>query len=78
MEEYQEFMVFEIEDSGDRNKIVIDKEELGFYLEPEKAIIIVREDIRRIYLWKGAKSNVRKRFLGSRIGHVPFGASGAP
>ncbi|MFX1326472.1 MAG: hypothetical protein ACFE8N_16090 [Promethearchaeota archaeon] len=67
MEEYQEFMVFEIEDSGDRNKIVIDKEELSFYLEPEKVIIIVREDLRRIYLWKGAKSNVRKRFLGSRI-----------
>ncbi|MHA2393905.1 MAG: hypothetical protein ACXAEX_18390 [Promethearchaeota archaeon] len=67
MEDYQEFMVFEIEESGDRNRVAIDKTELGFYLDPEKALIIVREELRRIYLWKGAKSNVRKRFLGSRI-----------
>jgi hypothetical protein len=67
MEDYQEFMVFEIEESGDRNRVAIDKEELGFYLDPEKALIIVREELRRIYLWKGAKSNVRKRFLGSRM-----------
>ena len=67
MEDYQEFMVFEIEESGDRNRVAIDKDELSFYLAPEKALIIVREELRRIYLWKGAKSNVRKRFLGSRI-----------
>lgn len=67
MAEYQEFMVFEIEESGDKNKINIEKEELSFYLRTEKTLIIVREDLRRIYLWKGAKSSVRKRFLGSRI-----------
>jgi len=67
MAEYQEFMVFEIEDSGDKNKINIDKEELSFILHPEKTLTIVREDLRRIYLWKGAKSSVRKRFLDSRI-----------
>jgi hypothetical protein len=67
MSEYQEFMVFEIEDSGDKNKIAIDKGELNFYLHTEKVLVIVREDIRRIYLWKGAQSSVRKRFLGSRI-----------
>ncbi|MHA2472194.1 MAG: hypothetical protein ACXAES_03055 [Promethearchaeota archaeon] len=67
MSEYQEFMVFEIEDSGDKNKIAIDKGELSYYLHPEKVLLIVREDIRRIYLWKGAQSSVRKRFLGSRI-----------
>lgn len=66
MFEYHEFMVFEVEDSGDKNQINIEKEELNFYLHPEKALIIVREDLRRIYLWKGARSNVRKRFLGSR------------
>ncbi len=66
MFEYHEFMVFEVGDSGDKNQINIEKEELNFYLHPEKALIIVREDLRRIYLWKGARSNVRKRFLGSR------------
>lgn len=67
MGEYHEFMVFSIEDSGDKNQINIEKEELHFYLHPEKTILIVREDLRRIYLWKGAKSSVRKRFLGSRV-----------
>lgn len=67
MFEYHEFMVFEMEDSGDKNQIFIEKEELNFYLHPEKTLIIVREDLRRIYLWKGAKSTVRKRFLGSRV-----------
>ncbi len=67
MVEYHEFMVFSIEDSGDKNQINIEKEELNFYLHPEKTIIIVREELRRIYLWKGAKSTVRKRFLSSRV-----------
>jgi len=67
MVEYHEFMVFSIEDSGDKNQINIEKEELNFYLHPEKTILIVREELRRIYLWKGAKSSVRKRFLGSRV-----------
>ncbi|MFW9866895.1 MAG: hypothetical protein ACFFEN_12440 [Candidatus Thorarchaeota archaeon] len=67
MVDYQQFMVFDIEDSGDKNKIKIEKVELNYYLHPEKTFIIVREDLRRIYLWKGAKSSVRKRFLGSRV-----------
>ncbi|MHA1912804.1 MAG: hypothetical protein ACW990_11760 [Promethearchaeota archaeon] len=67
MSEYQEFMVFEIEDSGDKNKIAIDISELSYHLHPEKALLIVREDLRRIYSWKGARSSVRKRFIGSRI-----------
>ncbi len=30
-------------------------------------LIIIREDLRRIYIWKGAKSPVRKRFISSRV-----------
>ena len=67
MTEYKEFMVFEIEESGDRNQIDIDQEELSFHLNSEKAFVIVREDVRRIYLWKGARAPVRKRFHGSRF-----------
>ncbi len=66
MTEYQEFMVFEVEETGETNKINIEMEELKFYLHPEKTLIIVREDLRKIYLWKGAKAPVRKRFVGSR------------
>ncbi len=59
------FVIYEVEEEG-RNKLDIGMEELGFYLSPEKALIIVREDLRRIFFWKGAKSSVKKRFLGSR------------
>lgn len=66
-DDYKEFMVFEIEENGERNELSIDIEELSFYLHPERALLIVREDVRRIYFWKGTKSSIRKRFLGSRI-----------
>ena len=58
MVDYQEFIVYDIEESGEKNQISIEKEEIGFYLHPEKTFIIVREELRRIYLWKGAKSPV--------------------
>lgn len=67
MSELQEFMVYEIEQSGDRKHLDIDQKEIGDYLHPERVFIIVREDLRRIYLWNGAKSPARKRFIGSRI-----------
>ena len=67
MSELQEFMVYEIEQSGDKKHLDINQEDLGDYLHPERVFIIVREDLRRIYLWNGAKSPARKRFIGSRI-----------
>lgn len=66
MSELQEFMVYEIEQSGDRKHLDINKEDLGDYLHPERVFLIIREDLRRIYLWNGAKSPARKRFIGSR------------
>jgi len=60
------FSVYDVEESGDLNEINIEPSELQFYLDPEKVLIIVSEEVRRIYLWKGAKSSVKKRFLGSR------------
>lgn len=64
---YEEFMVYELEASGGRDKIDITQEELQNYLNPEAVIIIVREDLRRIFIWKGSKSSVRKRFISSRV-----------
>jgi hypothetical protein len=66
-EVYEEFMVFELEDSGERNKLKIVQDDLQEYLHPEQVLIIVREDLRRIFIWKGAKSPVRKRFISSRV-----------
>ncbi|MGQ4873211.1 MAG: hypothetical protein ACP6IY_03970 [Promethearchaeia archaeon] len=66
MSKHNVFLVYDVEESGDLNEINIEPSELQFYLAPEKVLIIVSEEVRRIYLWKGAKSSVRKRFLGSR------------
>lgn len=64
---YEEFIVYELDNSGERNKVDIKQEELKNRLNPEQVFIIIREDLRRIYIWKGAKSPVRKRFISSRV-----------
>jgi len=64
---YEEFRVYDLKDSGERDKVEIKQEELQNYLNPEAVIIIIREDLRRIFIWKGSKSSVRKRFISSRV-----------
>ncbi|MFX0179870.1 MAG: hypothetical protein ACFE78_06750 [Candidatus Hodarchaeota archaeon] len=66
-EAYEEFIVFELENTGERRKLKINQEELQDHLNPEQVLIIVREDLRRIYIWKGSKSPVRKRFISSKV-----------
>ena len=63
---YEEFIVYDLENSGDKTKLDIKPEELQNHLNHEQVLIIVREDLRRIYIWKGAKSPVRKRFISAR------------
>ncbi|MFX0081020.1 MAG: hypothetical protein ACFE94_04630 [Candidatus Hodarchaeota archaeon] len=67
MTEYETFMVYELDDSGEKNRIGITEEELQSNLHPEQVLVIVREDLRRIFIWKGPKSPVRKRFISSRV-----------
>jgi len=64
---YEEFIVYELDNSGVRNRLDIKQEELKNRLNPEQVFIIIREDLRRIYIWKGAKSPVRKRFISSGV-----------
>lgn len=64
---YEEFIVYELQNSGDRSKLDIKQEELQNYLNSEAVILIIREDLRRIFIWKGSKSPVRKRFISSRV-----------
>lgn len=64
---YEEFMVFDLKNDGEKTKLDIKQEELQNYLNPEQVLVIIREDLRRIYIWKGAKSAVRKRFISSRV-----------
>lgn len=67
MTEYETFMVYELDDSGDKNRMGIPEGELQSNLHPEQVLVIVREDLRRIFIWKGPKSPVRKRFISSRV-----------
>ena len=64
---YEEFMVYDLENTGERRKLEVNQENLQTYLDPEQVLIIVREDLRRIFIWKGSKSPVRKRFISSKV-----------
>ncbi len=71
-DEYDYFMLYEVDDSGNSVRLNVAEEEFREdngrkFLHPEQVIIIVKEGIRRIYIWKGAKSSVRKRFISSRV-----------
>jgi hypothetical protein len=66
-EAYEEFMVYDLENTGERRKLDIKQDNLQAYLNPEQVFIIVREDLRRIFIWKGSKSPVRKRFISSKV-----------
>ena len=69
MSEYDYFMVYALDgDSGEKVRLdVSDQAELRNILDPEQVFVIVQEELRRIYIWKGAKSPVRKRFISSRV-----------
>ncbi len=64
---YDEFIVYDLENTGDRTRLNIKPEELQNHLNPQQVLIIIREDLRRIFIWKGSKSPVRKRFISSRV-----------
>jgi len=67
MTEYEAFMVYELDDSGERIKLNITEKHLQEKMHPEQVLVIIREDLRRIFIWKGPKSPVRKRFISSRV-----------
>lgn len=61
------FLAFELEDTGEYKELSFSEKDLVDYLDPEQVIVLVREDLRRIFIWKGAKSPVKKRFISSKI-----------
>jgi len=68
MKENERLMVYELYDSGEKRKVEVAEKELQFFLisHPEQVFVIIREDLRRIYLWIGPKSPIRSRFVSSR------------
>jgi hypothetical protein len=67
MTEFETFIVYELDDSGEKIRLNINEEELQENLHSEQVLVIIREDLRRIFIWKGPKSPVRKRFISSRV-----------
>ncbi|MHA1819724.1 MAG: hypothetical protein ACTSU2_06855 [Promethearchaeota archaeon] len=65
--EYQDFIVYSLNPDGTYNELDIQKEELGNYLHPEEVLLVIRQDLRRLFIWKGPRSPVRKRFISSRV-----------
>jgi hypothetical protein len=71
-ETYEHFMVFILEDTGERAKLDITEEQFRMnngknILNSTQVYVIVKEDFRRIYIWNGAFSSVRKKFIASRV-----------
>lgn len=71
LETYSDFMIFEVKDTGEYLRLNIKENKFrqnngNAILHPLQVIIIVKEELRRIYLWKGISSTVRRKFIGSR------------
>jgi hypothetical protein len=71
-ETYTDFMIFKVKDNGE--EIRLDITEKAFrqnngnqVLKPLQVAIIIKEQLRRIYIWKGISSSVRKKFIASRV-----------
>ncbi len=67
MAELRIFFAYELENTGERKEFYFSEKELVQYLNPEQVLVIVREDLRRIFIWKGAQSPVNKRFISSKV-----------
>jgi len=72
LDDFSNFMVFELKDSGERERLYITEQEFSRdnghkIFHDSQVVIIVKEQLRRIYIWKGYQSTVRKKFIASRV-----------
>jgi len=71
-ETYENFMIYGLESTGEKIRLDITEEDFRAnngtnILNPYQVLVIVKEGLRRIYIWKGVKSPVRKKFIASQI-----------
>ncbi len=64
--DYRDFIVYNLHDSGEISEIEVNTDEIQKILDPKEVFMLVRQDLRRIYIWKGSVSPVRKRFISAR------------
>ncbi|MHA1240469.1 MAG: hypothetical protein ACTSQU_06710 [Promethearchaeota archaeon] len=66
--ELNDFLVFEVDESGERKQVEdITPQTLQSILHAKQVLVILRWDLRRIFIWKGSASPVKKRFISARI-----------
>jgi hypothetical protein len=72
VETYENFMVFGLESTGEKVNLNLSEEEFSAnngqnVLDSNQVLVIIKEDLRRIFIWKGVNSHVRKKFISSRV-----------
>jgi len=66
--EFDDFLVFELDESGEKKQVEdITPQTLQSILHSKQVLVILRWDLRRIFIWKGSASPVKKRFISARI-----------
>jgi hypothetical protein len=65
-------MIFEVKDNGEEFRLNATEEAFkqnngNKILHPLQVVVIIKEALRRIYIWKGISSSVRKKFIASRV-----------
>jgi len=61
--------VYDVVETGELMELSIPGE-LKTELGPDRVLIIVNDDDRKIWLWKGAEAGVRKKFIAARQGQA--------
>jgi hypothetical protein len=72
LESYTDFMIFEVKDNGEEFRLNTTEEAFRLnngnkVLHSLQVVVIIKEALRRIYIWKGISSSVRKKFIASRV-----------
>ncbi len=68
VKELDDFIVYELDDTGMRKLVEnITPQTLQSILHSKQVLIIVRRDLKKIFIWKGSVSPVKKRFISSRV-----------
>jgi len=68
MDDYKDFRCFKLLDDGEREEIDVEPEDIESLFDTDKVFLLVRYDLRRLFIWKGPRAPVRKRFISSRVG----------
>ena len=61
--------IYDVVETGELMELAV-KGELKTELNTERVLIIVDDDDRKIWLWKGAEAGVRKKFIAARQGQA--------